>query len=258
MSTDVSTSPHSIHWNPEENPLKLFAPQLDEIEQQLLQSFDDCETWRAALEAEQAALAADRAALRREQESFGQQQAEFAARQAAFQLQIQQARENPPVKREEVDSLHEKLQLAEQEIELLREQTAEQAKRAEQHKQERNQHEEQYSALELELEHVRNRAGELFDTLACSRSEWDLEKNSWELERQELQSLLAHQQAQIKDYLVRHEPHNVEATSTTEPAAGAETSVKKEDAVVVGSVLAQFERIRNERAVRRRKAGDGG
>jgi chromosome segregation ATPase len=252
VSTDVSTSIRSLHWNQEENPLKLFSPELDQIEQQLLQSYDDCETWRVALEEEQAALAAARAALQSEQESFRQQQ-------EAFQLQSQLARENPPVKREEIESLEEKLQLAEQEIELLREQTIEQAKWAEQHKQERNQHEEQYSALELELEHVRNRAGELFDTLACARSEWDLEKNSWEQERQELQALLAHQQEQIKDYLVRHEPHGPEATSLVEPlAAGMEASAKKEDAVVVGSVLAQFERIRNERAVRRRKAGEGG
>jgi DNA repair exonuclease SbcCD ATPase subunit len=240
------------HWNPEENPLKLFCPELDELEQQLLQSYDECEAWRLFLEQEQAALAAERAALQSEQDSIRLQQADF-------QHQSQQAMEHPPVDHAAIDELQGKLQLAEQELELLREQTSEQAKWAEQHKQERNQHEEQYSALELELEHVRNRAGELFDTLACARSEWDLEKCSWEQERQELQALLAHQQEQIKDYLVRHEPHSTEATFPPEAAVpGMDSGTKKEDAVVVGSVLAQFERIRNERAIRRRKSGDAG
>lgn len=266
MSTDVSTSPRSFNWSPEENPLKLFCPELDGIEQELLQAFDECEGWRFALEEEQAALAAERAALQSEWEAFRAQQAEFATQQtngadqqAAFQLPCQQTIEQTAINREEMEALEGKLQSAEQELELLREQTNEQAKWAEQHKQECNQHEEQYTALELELEHVRNRAGELFDTLACARSEWELEKNSWEQERKELQALLAHQQEQIKDYLVRHETHAAEATLPAQAAvSGMEPSAKKEDAVVVGSVLAQFERIRNERAVRRRKAGEGG
>ena len=259
MSTDVSTSSSSLNWNPEENPLKLFSPELDQIELQLLQSFDECEAWRVALQEEQSALDAGRAAFQSELEAFQLQQSQFAAEQAEFQVQSQEAFANQPVNCAELESLEEKLQLAEQELESLREQTGEQAQWVEQHKQERNQHEEQYSALELELEHVRNRAGELFDTLACTRSEWDIEKNSWEQERQELQSLLAHQQAQIKDYLVRHETHGTEAPPLAQAAdSGMEPSAKKEDTVVVGSVLAQFERIRNERAVRRRKAGDGG
>jgi hypothetical protein len=259
VSTDVSTSPSSFDWNPEESPLRLFCPELDEIERQLLQSFDECDVWRLALEEEQAALVSERAAIETEQQTFRKQQAEFAVQQKEFLLQSEQTNAPPSTDSEALASLEEKLLLAEQEIELLREQSQLQAAWVEQHKQERLQHEELYAVLELELEHVRNRAGELSDNLACSRSEWDLEKSHWEQERKELQSLLAQQQARIKDCPGNHEPQITDMPTTAQSLEfGSEPGGKKEDAVVVGSVLAQFERIRNERAIRRRKAAEGG
>lgn len=258
LSTELSSSSNEVQWPDAENPFKLFNPELDSLEQDVLGTFDELEEFRIDLEAEQAELAEQREKLLKEWESLHAAQHELAQQQAAFQLQRQESTNISQISRAELLEWEEKLGAANQEIESLREQIATQTNWAEQHKLERNQHEEQYSALELELEHVRSRAGELFDTLACSRTEWDVERKTWEQERKELQALLAQQQAQITDYLQRHDTHvgdSPAAGNTGEP--GIELSTKKEDTVVVGSVLAQFERIRNERAVRRRKAGEG-
>ena len=257
LATDVTCPPDFSLWPPEENPFENFQTEQEEFERQLMQSFDELESYRAELEAESSRLAkleeelaGERAALNAEREKLQQQQAE-----------IESQRENAPAADTSaadtaaMAEVTEKLTQAEQEIETLREQLSNRTSSEDRHREERKEHEEQYSALELELEHVRNRAGELSTTLSSARSDWDRERVSWEQERKELKALLSQQQDQIQDYLSRHEtnlsqgPHAAPDVTADEDAQNT-----KEDAVVVGSVLAQFERIRNERAIRRRKA----
>ena len=258
MSTDVSTSLPDFTWSEAENPLKLFRPELDEVERQLLQSYDELESLSVELAESEADLERQRENLERERAELTADREQFVEQQAEFLRQSQSLADHSTPTHEELLAWQEKLLQSEQEIETLREQLTSQTHWIDQHKQERFQHEEQYKVLEVELEHVRNRAGELFDTLACSRTEWETERRAWEQERKELQSLLAQQQAQINDYLHRHEIHPGASPPPTVEASAVESTTKKEEALVVGSVLAQFERIRNERAVRRRKASEGG
>jgi len=246
VATEVSCSPVNLNWNSENNPFEEIYAEQNQWEQSLLGSYDELESWSAE-------LAQKQLELERQESDLRQAQLELAEELATFAEQSLLAENNPA--NDELTAAITKLSEAEAEIKSLREQLAIQVAQGEKEHQERQQHEEQYAALELELEYVRNRAGTLSDSLTSTKTELERERAEWEAERQELKRMLSTQQAQPSNHQQGKKTQESavpteKASKATQPAEDS----KKEDALVVGSVLAQFERIRSERAIRRRKA----
>lgn len=211
---------------------QLFASTREASEQftaSIDQAYDELEAWRRSLEQFEEQLHAERRELVHQQE-LRQQELEQDAADPASESGTPPA--DPAALealRKELEDARHALDAREGEVQRLAAAQSEQ--------------EAQASAVEAELEKVRTRAAELSDTLTQSKRQWDARQAAWELERAELQRA-SRAKAELK---------RGSSSAEVERTERAPTDDEPEKAVM-GSILAQFAKLRDEQASRHRPA----
>jgi len=116
----------------------------------------------------------------------------------------------------------------------------------------RNKNNDEQLIVEQELQNVRARAAALTQDLEQQRRELSVRQSSWAHELKKLRRQLEEERAAAKS----RETSAVAAETTCEDRSASTPSHDPDD-LVVGSVLAQFERIRNQKANRRGRPQQG-
>ncbi len=210
---------------------------------------------RTKLDGWQAELDRGFAELERQKASLSDQQAQGAEHDAKHRQQIDELRT-------QCDELHNALTSKEEEIESLRlaiesggNGDGADLKDARQAAEEQNEQihelERERVTLEAELEMVRTRAAELSDTLAQERRQMSEDRAEWANELKQLRRLMERQTA-VSVATAAAQPRQAPAEKQPSEQPAAAASASRLDPVV-GSVLAQFDKIRQQRAAQRNK-----
>jgi len=153
-----------------------------------------------------------------------------------------------------LEALQAELQAAREENRQLKEQLHRGQGEQQQLGQQLNTIESERSSVEEELQLVRTRSLELADKLEAAQREFAEERAQWQNERVHLErKLKLSKQLNVRPAAppAEHPVGAGEEDAQTAVARPAEHSEASADRAVMGSVLAQFEKIRSERANRR-------
>lgn len=110
--------------------------------------------------------------------------------------------------------------------------------------------EQERASLETELEMVRTRAAELTETLDKERRQMAEDRAEWSGELKQLRRLLERQARLAANPLANADAQHMHAAPDDEPVGNGSKTPRRDDPVV-GSVLAQFDRIRQQRLATR-------
>ena len=110
--------------------------------------------------------------------------------------------------------------------------------------------EQERAALETELEMVRTRAAELTETLDKERRQMAEDRAEWSGELKQLRRLLERQARLAATPLANADAQATHEVADLEPVSNGSKGPRRDDPVV-GSVLAQFDRIRQQRIATR-------
>lgn len=256
--TVLTTTPAArTAWAPIEQEFgELFTYQ-ENLERALEQTFAELQQWRSSLAEQEQRLVQQQAALESDRQSIQcDRQSSLLSADAAVQ-QLVQTKHELLATQAELAQLRAANESAERQLsELARGDSPQQS--PDHDSPDHNTLVAEREELELELENIRARAAQLSDTLAETRRQLVQERQQWNHERQVLRS-------EIEDLRARGPAQPVAATpelSSNSPvdandawrAAPGSPTVRPPEDVVLGSVLAQFQKLGDDRRARQKRA----
>ena len=213
------------------------------LNEYLEQTFDELEILRASLDEYQIDLKNQHSEVERVREELDGVNRSESEQLEAIKAELDTARtELEQLRQHNIEELTADGEGAQREITLLRDQIAE-------FKQERD-------VLEKELESVRGRACELTDAMDRAKREMAEERAQWTVELNKMRQLLERQMelnTSLRPTAVGPTAVGAIADVPVDAIEERPSDEAPPEAAVVGTVMAQFDNIRRQRAVRREK-----